>query len=86
MSIRRKPGDWVWLSAGAGLVGEANRLRAEIQPEDEPDVCMEAMCGDQDCQEWATVCTEPDPRMNGLRHTLCHVPECQMFDERQGEE
>ena len=80
MSTRRKPGDWVHLSCNAGFVGESNRLKAEIQPEENPAPCF--MCHDPDCIEWATLWTEPDPQ-NGKRYTLCHVSECQMFDEPQ---
>jgi hypothetical protein len=76
MSTRRNAWDWVW------LVGESNRLKAEIQPERDRSPCM-LRCGDADCDEWATLWTEPDPLHNGQRHVLCHISECQMFDEKQ---
>lgn len=78
MSKRRKAGDWVWLDPGSGFVGESDRLKAEIQPEDDPMPCFE--CGDEECVEWATLWTEPDPKNAGKRWPLCHVPECRMHD------
>jgi hypothetical protein len=84
MSKRRKAGDWVWLSANAGFVGESNRLKAEIQPEPEQDLDYCMLCDDEGCREWSTLFTEPDPLHDGKRHTLYHVSECQMFDEKQG--
>ena len=81
MSLRRKVGDWVWLAPNSGFTGESNRLKAEIQPEEEPDSCM--ICNESGCREWATLWTEPDPEAQGRRHTLCHVSECEMFDAPQ---
>ena len=52
MSQRRKPLDWVWLSAGAGMVGDSARLKAQIQPEANPLPCP--LCNDPDCREWST--------------------------------
>ncbi len=78
---RRLSGDWVWLAPNAGFVGESNRLKAQIQPED-GDGWPCTLCGDPDCREWETLWTEPDPA-TGERYTLCHVSECQMFDEEQ---
>lgn len=85
MSKRRQAGDWVWLKANSGFVGESNRLKAEIQPEKDSEwaPCL-FDCGDEDCREWANLWTEPDPKANGKRHSLCHVAECEMFDQRQG--
>ena len=85
MSKRRNPGDWVWLAPNSGFVGESDRLKAEIQPEEEADwsPCMSG-CDDPNCREWANLWTEPDPEREGKRHTLCHVSECQMFDEPRG--
>jgi len=84
MSKRRKPGDWVWPSPGSGYIKNSNRLRVEIQPEDEDafDYC-DLDCGDPDCRCWATTLTEPDPEREGYRHMLTHVSECQMHDEPQ---
>lgn len=84
MSIRRKPGDWVWPSPGSGYIKNSNRLRVEIQPEDDDvfDYCC-LDCGDPDCRCWANCLTDPDPEREGYRHTLTHVSECQMFNERQ---
>jgi len=78
---RRNAGDWVWLAPGAGFCGDSNRLKAEIQPEDDPTPCM--VCDDDSCREWATLWTAPDAQNDGKRHMLCHVGECQMFDEPQ---
>ena len=85
MSKRRKGGDWVWLQIGSGFSGESARLKAEIQPENNPAPCI-LECDDLDCQEWATLWTEPDPKNDGYRWPLCHVSECEMFDEPQLEE
>lgn len=80
MSKKRNPGDWVWLAPNAGFVGESNRLRAQIVGDDwEP--CY--ICDDKSCREWATLHTEPDPENDGKQYALCHVSECQMFDEQQ---
>ena len=79
MSTRRHVRQWVRCDPGAGFVGEANRLRAEIQPEEYPNSCM-MECGDPECVEWATLWTEPDPLAGGKRYVLCHVSECQMHD------
>ena len=76
MSKRRKAGDWVWLMPNSGFVGESNRLRAEIQPEDDPPLCF--LCDDDECAEWSTLRTEEDGKG---RHVLCHVSECRMLDE-----
>ncbi len=76
MSTRRKPGDWVRLHPGAGMVGESGRLLAKIQPEADPIPCF--LCDDPDCQEWANLWTEPDLQNGGVRWTLCHVSECEM--------
>jgi len=83
MSKRRKPGDWVWLSASSGFVGESDRLKAQIQPEEKSYEAYCFLCDDNDCREWATLWTEPDPANNGRRSVLCHVSECEMFDEKQ---
>jgi len=83
MNKRRQAGEWVWLSANCGFVGESNRLKAEIQPDDEAGLNYCELCGDDGCREWATLLTEPDPLHEGKRHMLCHVSECQMFDEKQ---
>ncbi len=80
MSMRRNAGDWVWLAPNSGFIGESNRLRAQIQPEEDYEPCF--LCEDPDCREWSTLWTEPDPK-TGKRYTLCHVSECQMFDESQ---
>ena len=87
MSKRRKPGDWVWLAPNTGFVGESNRLRAQIPTDpkwngDEWEPCL-LNCGDPDCREWPNLFTEPDPRANGKSHCLCHVSECEMFDDPQ---
>ncbi len=82
MSTRRNAGDWVWLAADAGFVGDSSRLQVEIQPEGVWTECP--LCNDPKCREWDTVWTEPDPELNGHRHVLYHVSECQMFDEPQG--
>lgn len=79
MSKRRQVGDWVWLKPNSGFVGESHRLRAEIQPEEDPAPCM-FDCGDPECTEWATLWTEKDGDRG--RHILCHVSECRMLDER----
>mgnify|MGYP001558974136 CR=1 FL=1 len=84
MSIRRKAGDWVWLRAGAGMTGESTRLKAELQPEGDDDHApCRYNCGDPGCREWYTLWTERDPKGSKKRHVLCHVSECEMFDERQ---
>jgi len=75
MSRRYKPGDWVRLCAGAGMVGEADRLRAQIR-RGVSRPCP--LCDDPECMEWLTLWTEPDPEHDGRRWTLCHVSECQM--------
>jgi hypothetical protein len=82
VSKRRKAGDWVWLAPMSGFCGESNRLRVEILNEG-PDDFSCVLCGDEDCREWPTVLTEPDPKNAGKRHTLYHVSECEMFDEHQ---
>ena len=84
MSKRRKAGEWVWLKPNVGFVGDSYKRRAEIQPE-EPEPCWDRnseRCGDKDCMEWPTLFTAPDS-ITGKRYVLCHVTECQMFDERQ---
>lgn len=78
MSKRRNAGDWIWLMPNSGFVGESHRLKAEIQPEDDPSPCM-FDCDDDKCAEWSTLLTEEDGDRG--RHTLCHVSECQMLDE-----
>ena len=78
MSKRRKPGDWIRPLPGAGMTGDADRLLAQIQPEENPDFCC--LCDDPECREWATLWTEPDPQVAGKRHMLCHVSECQIND------
>jgi hypothetical protein len=83
MSIRRKAGDWVWLAPNSGFVSVSNRLKAQIQPESDFDPAPCFLCEDQKCREWLTLFTEPDPSCNNKRHMLCHVSECQMFDEPQ---
>jgi len=70
----------VWLSPNAGFVGESNRLQAEIMDDGYASWCP-LDCGDPDCREWVTLWTLPDH--NGKRHVLCHVGECEMFDEKQ---
>ena len=85
MSRRRKPGDWVWLRSNSGFVGESNRLKAQILDQG-GDPCWGPSaggCDDPECVEWPTLLTEPDPLHGGKRHMLCHVSECQMFDEKQ---
>lgn len=82
MSKRRKSGDWVWLMPNSGFVGESHRLKTEIQPEDAPPPCMWD-CDDPGCIEWSTLWTEDG---GDGRHMLCHVSECQMFDEPFGDE
>ncbi len=77
MSKRRKTGDWVWLMPNSGFVGESNRLKAEIQPEEDPPPCFE--CDDDECAEWSTLWTAEDGDKG--RHMLCHVSECRMLDE-----
>jgi hypothetical protein len=92
MSIRRKRGDWVWLGPNTGFVGESDRLKVQIPPDPYADPhdftdwapCL-MDCGDDDCQEWPTLWTEPDPKADGKRHVLCHVSECQYFDAPQTE-
>lgn len=80
MSKRRTAGEWVRLKPYSGFVVESDRLRAEIQPEeDEPAPCL-GLCDDDECREWATLLTERDPLANDERHMLCHVSECQMLD------
>jgi len=80
MSIRRKPGDWVWVKAGTGFTDESNRLKVEIQDQG-CSPCF--LCNDPECTEWDTLWTEPDPENSNKRHMLCHVAECEMFDEKQ---
>ena len=66
------------------MVGEAYRLKAEIQPDGvEEYPCL--LCTDPLCQEWCTLWTAPDATRNGVRHALYHVAECRMFDQPQGE-
>ncbi len=90
MSKRRKAGDWVWLVPNSGFVGESNRLRAEIRPEDDPPQPKDdpppcfLECGDDECVEWTTLWTEEDGDKG--RHMLCHVSECRMLDEPFKEE
>ena len=81
MSKRRAAGEWVRPVPGAGMVGEADRLLAQIQPEPEKErlSCI-GLCLDPYCREWATLWTESDPRHDGKRHALYHVSECQMSD------
>lgn len=81
MSKRRHVGEWVWLEPNSGFVGESNRLKAQIRPEEDPPPCF--MCDDPACQEWTTLWTEPDPKHGGRQHTLCHVGECQMLDKQK---
>jgi hypothetical protein len=80
MSKRRKAGEWVWLEPNSGFVGESDRYKAEIQPEEEPYSDYPCMldCGDRECREWATLLTAP---VDGKRFELYHVSECQMRDE-----
>lgn len=83
MSKRRKIGEVVWLAPNSGFVGESNRLKVTIQPEEGGGYPCLRDCGDDDCREWLTVWTEPDPKSDGKQHMLCHVSECEMFDEPQ---
>ena len=78
---RRTAGEWVRLKPYSGFVVDSDRLRAEIQPDEEGFEmgCM-LSCDDDGCREWATLLTEPDPECGGERHMLCHVSECQMLD------
>lgn len=80
MSKRRKTGEWVWLKPYSGFVAESNRYKAEIigLESDTDSCCM--LCGDSKCREWPTLWTE---EINGKRHMLCHVCECQMLDEKE---
>lgn len=80
MSKRRKIGDWVYLTPGAGMRVESGRLKAEIK-QGGSTPCF--LCDDPDCIEWVELSTEPDWENDGMRHTLCHVGECEMFDEPQ---
>lgn len=84
MSKRRHSGDWVWLKPNTGFVGESNRLKVQIQHEEDSDAapCIFDDCKDPACREWYTLWTLPDPEANGKRHVLCHVSECRMSDER----
>lgn len=68
----------MWLAPNSGFVGESHRLKAEII-DDGNEPCF--LCDDPECQEWATLHSAPDE--NGKRYMLCHVSECQMFDEPQ---
>lgn len=79
MSIRRKPGDIVWLEPNSGFVGESWKLKAEIMPEENPPPCFE--CDDPECVEWSNLKTMPDK--NGKQYFLCHVSECHMYDKQQ---
>lgn len=81
MSKRRHAGEWVRLGPYTGFVGESDRLPAEIQPEQARywAPCLRD-CGDDDCQEWTSLWTAPDPENAGKRWSLCHVSECEMFD------
>lgn len=66
----------------SGFVGDSDRLRARILPEETkygPEYAGYC-CDDEDCREWVTLETEPDPANNGARYLLCHVPECRMSD------
>jgi len=83
MSKRRSAGEWVWLQKYSGFVVESNRLKAEIQPEEDNDWMPCSFCDDPECREWSNLWTEPDPQCDGKRHLLCHVSECQMHDEKQ---
>lgn len=79
MSQRRSVGEWVRVAPNSGFVGDADRLRAEIQADGYAPWCLQE-CGDDECREWATLLSEPDPQAGGERHALCHVSECQMSD------
>ena len=84
MSKRRKLGDKVWLSKGAGFTGDSNRLMVEIPLEltkNELGPC--GLCDDKKCVSYYDVLTDPDPKNFGIKYTLPHVSECQMFDEKQ---
>lgn len=78
MSKRRKAGDWVWLAPNSGFVGESNRLKAQILPEEDEYGCGCVLCDDPGCREWLTLETSHGD-------TLCHVSECEMFDQKQVE-
>jgi len=83
MSKRRKSGDWVWLSRASGFIENSNKHIVQIigpnKGRDGPEWCM-LDCGDPDCREWPNVETK---EINGIRYNLCHVSECQMFDDMQ---
>lgn len=88
MSKRRQAGEWVRCKPNAGFVGDSNRLRAQIQPEEDKywQPCFGLNgCVDPACREWATLWTEPDPESNGESHMLCHVSECEMEDAQPPE-
>ena len=75
---KRKVGDWVWLKPNAGFVGDSHLAIAQIQ-DDGNAPCP--LCDDENCVEWSTLHTECDA--DGQRSMLCHVSECEMFDEPQ---
>jgi hypothetical protein len=63
------------------MVGESNRLLAQIQyePENGWAPCL-LDCGDPDCREWNTLWTEADPQHEERRWILTHISECEMSD------
>lgn len=77
MSRRRKAGDIVWKTPGAGFVGVGSRCR--ILPEDDPPPCwISDECKDPDCKEWSNL-EALDDAGNVIGYA-CHVSECEMED------
>ena len=83
MSARRNVGDWVYLKSNTGFICESHMFKAQIQDDGFEPCWGEPLvhCEDPECKEWATLWSEP--LKNGEVVMLCHVSECQMFDEKQ---
>lgn len=76
MSKRRGAGNWVRLMPNSGFAGESNRLRAEIQPEDDPPQMLDepfreaATCECDGCPWCGSGCDMDAAALRGGQH-LC---------------
>jgi hypothetical protein len=80
MSKRRKIGDTVFVSSGAGFGSSSGEFAVipDTPGNRDEDVLPCFFCDDPLCHEWSDVWTLEGNQL------LCHVYECQMFDTAGG--